>query len=84
MRLYKTVTVFSTLIAMGGVVAGFVLLDTATNRASADPSEVNVWIALLGVGLILLSGLVYGFSTRFQPAGMRKSKSETDQDEENG
>jgi hypothetical protein len=74
MRLYKTVTVFATLIAVLAVVAGFLLLDTATQRASADLGEVNPILALLGVGCILGGGAVYAFSTRFRAEGMGKDK----------
>ncbi|MEM4780930.1 MAG: hypothetical protein QXG03_05135 [Halalkalicoccus sp.] len=74
MRIYKTVTVFSTLFAVFGVVGGFVLLDVATDRATADLGEVNPLLALAGVGLIVLSAAVYAFSTRFQAAEMGNAK----------
>lgn len=74
MRVYKTVTVFSTLFAVVGVVGGFILLDIATNRAAADIGEINPLVALLGVGLIVLSAAVYAFSTRFQAAEMGNAK----------
>ena len=53
LRVYKTVTVFSTLFAVLSVVGGFILVDTATQRASAPASEIDVPIAVLGLGLIL-------------------------------
>lgn len=84
MRLYKAVTVFSTLFAMVGVVAGFYLLDTATNRAQAQLSEVNVGLAVAGLGVIVLSALVYAYSTRFRADGMGRSKAGTDQADDNG
>ena len=42
MDVYKAVTVFSTLIAVLFVVVGFVVLDEATQRATAAPEEVNI------------------------------------------
>lgn len=84
MRVYKTVTVFATLIAMVAVILGFVALDVATNRAQADPSEVNVLVALGGLGSIVLGAFVYAFSTRFRTEGMGKSKDESDEDSDNG
>jgi len=84
MELYKTVTVFATLIAMVAVVLGFVALDVATNRAQAAASEVNVVLALAGLGSIVLGAFVYAFSTRFRTPGMGKSKDESDEGSGNG
>jgi len=84
MRLYKTVTVFATLLAMTGVILGFIVLDTATNNASAALSEVNLLLALLGLGLIVAGAAIYAFSTRFQTAEMGKSKDDTDEESDNG
>ncbi|MFC6951646.1 DUF7315 family membrane protein [Halorubellus litoreus] len=84
MRLYKTVTVFATLIAMVAVILGFVALDVATNRAQASPDEVNVVLALVGLGSIVLGAFVYAFSTRFRTEGMGKSKDESDEGSGNG
>lgn len=70
LRLYKTVTVFSTLVAVGAVLGGFVVLDRATESAGAAPSDVNVALALLGVAAIALGAATYAFSTRFRTAGM--------------
>jgi hypothetical protein len=78
MRVYKTVTVFSTLFAVVGVVGGFIVLDVATNRAQADLAEVDPLLALLGVGLIVLSAAVYAFSTRFRAEGMGNDKENED------
>lgn len=79
MRVYKTVTVFSTLFAVVGVVGGFVLLDVATDRAQADLAEVEPLVALAGVALIVVSAATYAFSTRFQAAGMRNAKDGVDE-----
>lgn len=76
--MYKTVTVFSTLFAVGAVVLGFVLLDRATQRATAAPEDVNALVALLGLGSIAAGAVVYAFSTRFRARGMGKPKDEAD------
>jgi hypothetical protein len=69
-RVYKTVTVFSTLFAVAAVVLGFVLVDSATDRAQAPLSEVDPLVAILGLGLIVLAAVTYAFSTRFRAEGM--------------
>jgi FtsH-binding integral membrane protein len=79
LRVYKTVTVFSTLFAVFSVVGGFILVDVATDRASAPASEIDVPIAILGVGLILAGTVVYAFSTRFRTDEMGKSKDDADE-----
>lgn len=70
LEVYKVVTVFSTLLAVGAVVVGFVLLDWGTNRAQADPSEVNVALVVVGLLAIALGAVTYAFSTRFRAEGM--------------
>jgi len=85
-RLYKTVTVMSTLTAMASVVGGFVALDAATDRASAAVGEVDAPLALLGLGLIVGGAAVYAFGTRFQagdPADGDETE-ETDPDTNTG
>ncbi len=84
MELYKVVTVFSTLIAALAVVGGFMVLDVATNRGRAPASEVDVPIAILGVGIIALGGGIYAFSTRFRAQGMGKSKDDPNGESDNG
>ncbi|WP_227015764.1 hypothetical protein [Haloarcula sp. JP-L23] len=84
LRVYKTVTVFSTLIAVFSVVGGFILVDVATNRASAPASEIDVPVAIAGIGLILLGTVVYAFSTRFRTEEMGKSKDDADELSDNG
>jgi len=76
-RLYKTVTVFSTLIAVLCVLLGFVTLDVATNRAQAAPSEVNAVGALAGLLLIVFGGGVYAYAGRFRAEGMGNSKDDS-------
>jgi hypothetical protein len=83
-RLYKSVTVFSTLFAVVTVVLGFVSLDSATNAGRAAPGDVNVALAALGVGLIAAGGLVYAFSSRFRASGMAKDKDSGDESSGNG
>ncbi|WP_276271289.1 DUF7315 family membrane protein [Haloarcula litorea] len=78
LRVYKAVTVFSTLFAVASVVVGFVLVDTATQRASVPASEIDVPLAIAGVLSILAGSAVYAFSTRFRTAEMGKSKDDAD------
>ncbi|MFB6178208.1 MAG: hypothetical protein ABEI77_00610 [Halorientalis sp.] len=84
LRVYKAITVFTTLFAVATVVGGFILLDQATNRARAAVSEINPLIALLGIALILGGAATYAFSTRFRAEGMGKPKDDTDEDADNG
>ena len=84
LRLYKTVTVFSTLIAIVAILAGFVLLDKGTQRATASPEEVSLPLVALGLALIVGGSAVYAFSTRFRTAGMGKSKDDTDERSDDG
>jgi FtsH-binding integral membrane protein len=84
MRVYKAVTVFTTLFAVVTVVAGFIVLDSATNRAQASLAEVDPLLALLGIGLIVAGAAAYAFSTRFRAEGMGKSKDDTDEGSDNG
>lgn len=84
LRVYKTVTVFSTLFAVFSVVGGFILVDVATDRASAPASEIDVPVAIGGIGLILAGTVVYAFSTRFRTEEMGKSKDDADEPSGNG
>lgn len=77
-EVYKAVTVFSTLFAVGAVVLGFVLLDWGTERATADLSDVNVLITLAGLASIALGAGTYAFSTRFRAQGMGNAKDGAD------
>jgi len=82
--IYKRVTVFSTLFAVFAVVGGFLLLDVATDRATAELTEIDPLVALAGVGLIAFGAVTYAFSTRFQAEGMGNAKDETDERSDNG
>jgi hypothetical protein len=84
MSIYKVVTVMATLLAMVGVVGGFVLLDAATNRANAPIDEVNPVVALFGLAFIVAGAAVYAFSTRFRAEGMGKSKTDEGQHRDDG
>jgi len=84
MRVYKAVTVFSTLFAMIGAILGFALLDSATNRATAELSEVNVVLAMVGLASILLGAGVYAFATRFRAEEMGNAKDGDDEGSHNG
>jgi len=84
LSLYKIVTVFSTLISGVSVVAGFVVLDTATRRASATVGEIDPLLALLGLFLIAGGGALYAFSGRFRAPGMGTTKNGEDEETSNG
>jgi len=74
MDVYKAVTVFSTLFAVVLIVVGFVVLDTATQRATAAPEDVNLLLTVVGLGAIALGAGTYAFSTRFRAREMGNSK----------
>lgn len=100
MRIYKTVTVFSTLIAAFAVVFGFLLLDAATLQAGFL-HDVVTWLAGV-VGLALASDVlsalfaiaglcsiafgagVYILGSRFRAEGMRNSQEDSAEDSGNG
>ena len=84
LRVYKAVTVFSTLFAVATVVGGFIALDTATDRARAPLAEVDLPLAFAGVLLIAAGAVVYAYSTRFQAEGMGKPKDDSDEPSNNG
>ncbi|TKX73416.1 hypothetical protein EXE46_14350 [Halorubrum sp. GN11_10-6_MGM] len=92
-RLYKAVTVFSTLAAVVTYFVGFTLIDAATLQISfvrttivylldsagiLPPEDVLVAIlAITGVGFILLGTAVYVLGTRFRGQGMGKSQDDS-------
>jgi len=100
MRLYKTVTVFSTLIAVVSVVFGFVLLDAATIRLSllrrlvigalgfvgvSPPATVlSAVLAVLGLGVIAFGAGIYVLGTRFRARGMGNPQEDADESSDNG
>jgi hypothetical protein len=100
MRLYKTITVFSTLIAVVSVVLGFVLLDAATLSISflrraltgvlaalgvgVADEILTAVLALLGLGVIAFGAGVYIVGTRFRARGMGKSQEDSNEESDNG
>ncbi|QSG06599.1 DUF7315 family membrane protein [Halapricum desulfuricans] len=98
MRVYKGITVFSTLVATGLVVFGFFMFDAATRldnpiREAAvwtvgltgwTPSvgATNVAFGLLGIGIIVLGAGSYVLGTRFKTAEMIDSERKRDTDHE--
>lgn len=86
MRLYKGVTVFSTLLATALVVLGFFMFDAATHPANplregavwlvgvsgwTPPSgAVDVAFGLVGVAIVLVGAGSYVLGTRFKAEGM--------------
>ncbi|WP_248515248.1 DUF7315 family membrane protein [Salinarchaeum laminariae] len=79
MDLYKTVTVFSTLLSIALVVGGMIALDSATARASAPAEDVNLPVAIVGVGAIVLGAAIYAFAARFRAEGMGNPKDADDE-----
>ena len=100
MRLYKTITVFSTLIAVVGVVLGFVFLDAATLQVSALRAVIagalgalgisvadgllSTALAVVGLSIIAFGAVVYTLGTRFRAQGMGKSQEDSGEDTNNG
>ena len=99
MRLYKTVTVFSTLIAVVSVVFGFMLLDAATLNVSflgaaatgalrfvgvtVADGILSTVFAVAGLGGIGFGAGVYVIGTRFRAEGMGKPQEDSDEDSDN-
>ncbi|EMA69729.1 hypothetical protein C461_02341 [Halorubrum aidingense JCM 13560] len=89
-RLYKAVTVFSTLAAVVAYFVGFTLIDAATlqisfvrttivyllNSAGLYPSDdvLVATLAITGIGFIIAGTAVYVLGTRFRGRGMGKSQ----------
>ena len=100
MRLYKTVTVFSTLTAVVAVVLGFLFLDAATLSISLLGSAIRgvaaaggvsataeTWTALFalcGIACIVVGSGVYILGSRFTSPQMRKSQATVEGDTDNG
>ena len=99
MPLYKVVTVFSTLIAVVGVVFGFMLLDAATLNVSFLGNAIRGALAFVGlavadgilrpvlaaVGLaaIAFGAGVYVIGTRFRAPGMGNAQEDSDEESNN-
>jgi hypothetical protein len=100
MRVYKTVTVFSTLIAVLAVVTGFVLLDAATLGVSVlrelvvlglsavglsvPDGALSAAFAALGLAVIAAGAGVYVLGTRFRARGMGNSQEDSGEGSDNG
>ena len=100
LRLYKTVTVFSTLIAAASILAGFILIDAATLQVSVlrgllvlaieavwttpDQGLLSGLLAIAGLGLMALGSGVFVLSSRFRTAGMGNSQDDADEESTNG
>ena len=100
LRLYKTITVFSTLIAAASILAGFILLDAATLELSVLRSLIVVAIESVGItpnqdllgGLLGVAGLVlmalgsgvFVLSSRFRAPGMGNAQEDADEESTNG
>ncbi|MDR9444930.1 MAG: hypothetical protein RI544_02085 [Haloquadratum sp.] len=100
MRLYKTVTVFSTLTAVVLVVVGFLFLDAATLSISllgsairglvaavgvtASPEVWTTLFAVCGIACITAGAGVYILGSRFTSPQMRKSQATVEGDTDNG
>lgn len=96
LRLYKTITVFSTLIAAVSILAGFILLDAATLQVSVLRSLIVTGVEAIGVtpnqdllgGLLGIAGLslmafgsgVFILSSRFRAAGMGNAQEDADEE----
>lgn len=83
-RIYRVVTVFSTLIAIVAAIVGFALLDEATGWATRPLSEVDVPLALLGLVVLAGGAIQYAYGTRFRAAGMVTDKAGEDEPDDDG
>ncbi len=95
MRLYKTITVFSTLIAALSILFGFILLDAATLEVSMlrgvivaaigvvgltpDQSLLSGLLGVAGLSLMALGSGVFILSSRFRTAGMGNAQEDSDE-----
>jgi hypothetical protein len=99
-RLFKLVTVATTLLAVPTVVLGFMFLDAATLQTSVaratvlfvvnwlgmpiDESVVSIALGFVGIGLIALGAGIYIVGSRFRAAGMGNAEEDSDQESTNG
>lgn len=95
MRLYKTITVFSTLIATACILAGFILLDAATLQVSVlrqlitsglgvvgisvSQELLGVLLGISGLGLMAGGTAVFVLSSRFRAPGMGNAQEDSDE-----
>ncbi len=96
LRLYKTVTVFSTLAAIVTFFIGFTLVDAATLQISfvrttilfvfeaagigLSEDVLTALLAISGITSILLGTAIYVLGTRFRAQGMGKAQEDSSED----
>ncbi len=96
LRLYKTVTVFSTLAAIATYFVGFTLIDAATLQISfvrttiiflleafgtgVSEDVLTALLAIAGIGSILLGTAIYVLGTRFRAQGMGKAQEDSSEE----
>ena len=94
-RLYKTITVFSTLIATACILGGFIFIDAATLQVSVlrrllggglavvglriDPELFTVLLAIGGLSLMGVGTGVFVLSSRFRAPGMGNAQEDSDE-----
>jgi len=95
-RLYKTITVFSTLIATACILGGFILIDAATLQVSVlrrlllgglatvglsvDQELFSAILAIAGLSLMAAGTGVFVLSSRFRAPGMGNAQEDSDED----
>jgi len=96
LRLYKTVTTFSTLAAVVAYFVGFTLVDAATLQVSfirttivyvldtigITPADgvLTALLAIIGISSILVGTAVYVLGTRFRAQGMGKAQEDASEE----
>ena len=94
-RLYKTITVFSTLIATACILGGFIFIDAATLQVSVlrrlllsglasiglgvDQELFTGVLAIIGLSLMAAGTGVFVFSRRFRAPGMGNAPEDSDE-----
>ena len=94
-RLYKTITVFSTLIATACILGGFILIDAATLQVSVlrrlllaglegiglsvDQELFSAVLAIGGLSLMAAGTGVFILSSRFRASGMGNAQEDSDE-----
>lgn len=100
MRVYKLVTVVTTLVAVPLVVVGFMFLDAATLQVSFMRGIVETvltalglaiadgvlrgGLAVIGLSIIGVGAVVYVVGARFRAEGMGNAEEDADEDSRNG
>jgi hypothetical protein len=99
-RLFKLITVVTTLLAVPTVVLGFMFLDAATLQTSVargtvlfvvtwlgipvEETIVSALLGLVGIALIAAGAGIYIVGSRFRAAGMGNAEEDTDEESTNG